>query len=183
MAAEKKPLEAACYPRNFKSHALRRSWGEAWILRPALRLRLTALLIGIPGAVIFLLSLLALLQGHWGALIMLVFGGAFLWAGFWQNGPTFRFRVAEAELRWGYPLLRQRRSLAGLKSVQLIDGGSHEPDQVKYRTYQLNLVLGDGATDRINVLNHSDYDAALGTGQELAELLKVPLAALKPSPR
>ena len=179
MAAKPVPLEAACYPRNFKSHALRKTWGGGFILRPALRLRITTLLVGIPGAVIFLLSLLALLQGLWGALLGVLFGGAFLWAGFWQNGPVFLFQVAEAELRSGYPLLRTRRSLAGLKSIQLIDGGSHRQGRSEFRTHQVNLAFGQD-TDRINVLNHSDYDAALGTGQQLAELLKVPLAARRP---
>jgi hypothetical protein len=39
------------------------------------------------------------------------------------------------------------------------------------------LVFGERAEQRINVLNQSDYDAALGTGRQLADLLKVPLAA------
>jgi len=177
MAAEPVAPEAACYPRNFKSHALRQTWRGVWVLRPALRLRITAWLVGLPGAVILLLSLLTLLQGLWGAVVVMLFGAAFLWAGFWQNGPIFQFRLAEAELRSGYPLFRRRRSLAGLKSIQLIDGGSHRQGRSEFRTYQVNLVFGERAEQRINVLNHSDYDAALGTGRQLADLLKVPLAA------
>jgi hypothetical protein len=64
-----------------------------------------------------------------------------------------------------------------LEAIQRIDSGSHQARHSEYRTYQLTLLFRDAAEPRINVLDHSDRDAALATGRQLADLLEVPLAA------
>ena len=48
-------------------------------------------------------------------------------------------------------------------------------DETEFRTCQLDLVFHGAAERRINLLNHSDHDAALAVGRQLADLLGVPI--------
>jgi hypothetical protein len=78
------------------------------------------------------------------------------------------------------PVAVQRRPLAGVLAVQLIEGGWHSVRNDKgvtttYFTYQLNLVLDDARRPRLNLTNHSHWESTWQMGQELADFLQVPL--------
>jgi hypothetical protein len=72
------------------------------------------------------------------------------------------------------------RPLSDVLAVQLVQGSWHSPTGKQgvrpyYLTYQLNLVLADDSKPRVNLTNHSDWDATLETGSRIAEFLGVPL--------
>lgn len=166
-----KPLETTEYPRPFPSPVLRRVRPGLYLLRPALRLRIVALLALLPGSVILLLAAL-LVVDHPAAILFVLIGAVFVWAGLWGRGPTARFDLDSGWLFTGYPWRRVRTALSSVAALELIPGGRHRNGRADpFETYQLNLVLR--GAPRLNLTNHADRAASEAAGRELAKALGV----------
>ena len=66
--------------------------------------------------------------------------------------------------------------LRNVLAVQLIDGGWHHGKKRRYYTYELNLVLNDPQTPRLNVSCHPDQAWTRDAGRRIAAFLQVPLS-------
>ena len=80
----------ADHPRAFRSHTLVQERPGIYVFKPILRLRLVPLLALVPGLAIFVLASLVALERP-GALLFVVIGAVFVWAGLWARGPALRF--------------------------------------------------------------------------------------------
>lgn len=82
----------------------------------------------------------------------------------------------EAGTLWMRPGLRARTvPLSEVRAIQVVFGGSHRTSDSAFASYQLNLVLGGGRPERVNVSNQPDLDWAVDAGMQLAAFLGVPL--------
>lgn len=176
------PLEKPESPRNFRSHVLTQVRPGVYLLKPALRLRVVALLALLPGAVILLLATLLVVE-HPAAVLFMIVGAVFVWAGLWARGPTARFDLRSGWLATGYPWRRTRMALSSVAAIELIPGGRHVlKTGTAFETFQLNVVFRAGAPRR-SLTNHSDHDASVATGRELAAALGVAFQTRKPRGR
>ena len=90
--------------------------------------------------------------------------------------PGFDFDLGRRHVRYRIRLTRRRRTLDAILAVQVLPGVVYRSDEgLDYRQYQLNLVLDDAGTPRLNVSNHADLARTREIGRQLAELLNVPL--------
>jgi hypothetical protein len=143
-----------------------------YLLKPALRLRVVALLALFPGAVILLFATLLALE-HPAAVLFMMVGATFIWAGLWARGPTARFDLGSGWLTTGYPFRRTRTAVSSVAAIELVPGGRHHVGRADpFDSFQVNLVLRPGAS-RLNLTNHADHDAGVATGRELATAMGV----------
>jgi hypothetical protein len=114
-------------------------------------------------------------------------GGSRRWVRF--DRRTDLMTITRRQFRLSRPCQTvQSRPLAQIVCVQLLHGGLHAtheeigepgtPGSVyfkQYRSYQLNLVLDDGAEPRINLACHSDCKWMREAGEHLAAFLEIPV--------
>lgn len=162
----------ADHPRAFRSHTLVQERPGIYVFKPILRLRLVPLLALVPGLVIFVLASLVALERP-GALLFVVIGAVFVWAGLWARGPALRFDLNAGQFVRGYVWRRVTTPLSAVAAVELVPAGRYVPeDSDPYETFQLNAVLAGGAP-RVNLTNHADREASAADGRALAAALGV----------
>ena len=158
------------------SHALRRPDDRLLTLTP---ISFVPLVGGLFGLVILLVGGgIYLTSGHPGGLFVGGIGAVFALAFLLIVLTARRFefdrergliRVRRLGLRRCYPLERVR-------AIQLVPGGWHgSGTRPKFFTYQLNVVFDDADRPRMNLTNHSNWEATWRAGSALAEFLGVPL--------
>jgi len=120
-------------------------------------------------------------QGSWLDGITLALGGLFVVLGLALPFVTerFEFNKDTGQFRCQKFLLSKSRPLADIVLVQLIDGGLHTMQSqnghpVKFRSYELNLVLAGEPTIRLNLTNHSNLESTRQVAVRLVEFLNVP---------
>jgi hypothetical protein len=89
------------------------------------------------------------------------------------GGRRVRFDTSTGRMTWGPIWSRQSRALSAIAAVQLL-----KRDQVNL--YQMNVVLDDENTPRIQVANAEDQAWAQNAGEQLAYFLGVPLVDQTP---
>jgi excisionase family DNA binding protein len=110
-------------------------------------------------------------------LVLLAFF-SLLWLLLWRfdmlfGGRRVRFDTSAGRMTWGPIWSRQNRALSAIVAVQLL-----KRDQVNL--YQMNVVLDDENTPRIQVANAQDQAWAQNAGEQLAYFLGVPLVDQTP---
>lgn len=118
--------------------------------------------------------------------LFLLWGGTVGLMGVWLLGPRHRFDAADGRLTIRHFWRTRRRPLRDIVAVQMIDAGwfgtrynegLDGDDQVKFRSYQLNLVLDDPNEPRMFVTYNSDFTDMARKAKVLADFLGVPLLA------
>jgi hypothetical protein len=118
----------------------------------------------------------------WGFGILL---GSLLWIGglsFLLASSAFHFDQTTGELTHGSRWSRRRRRLASILAVQLLRTQAGRPDprhgSLHRPLYELNLVLDDPTTPRLNLSCHGDLPWTADAAKKLADLLGVPILDL-----
>jgi excisionase family DNA binding protein len=111
-------------------------------------------------------------------LLVLLACFSLLWLLLWRfdilfGGRRVRFDTSTGRITWGPIWSRQSRALSAIVAVQLLK-------RFQVDLYQLNLVLDDGETPRIQVANVQDQVWAQDAGQQLADFLGVQLVDQTP---
>jgi hypothetical protein len=101
-----------------------------------------------------------------------------LWLLLWRfdilfGGRRVRFDTSAGRMTWGPIWSRQSRALSAIVAVQLLKN-------YQVNLYQMNLVLDDGNTPRIQVANAEDQAWAQDVGEQMAGFLGVPLVDQTP---
>ena len=75
----------------------------------------------------------------------------------------------------GEPPMGSKTELSSVHALQIISEYvvSTDPTTASFSSYELNLVLENG--DRINVVDHGDYERLRRDGRTLSEVLEIPL--------
>ncbi|HEY1375506.1 MAG TPA: hypothetical protein VGF55_01870 [Gemmataceae bacterium] len=106
--------------------------------------------------------------------------------GVWLFGPRYRFDTSAGLLTIRHCARTRRQPLAPILAVQVIDAGwfgtgpragPREATPVRYRSYQLNLVLDDPGEPRLFVAYDCDLTDMARKAAILADFLGVPLLA------
>jgi hypothetical protein len=105
--------------------------------------------------------------------------------GVWLFGPRYRFDALDGRLTVRHFWRKRRRPLRDIVAVQMIDAGwfgtkyneGLDERPVKFRSYQLNLVLDDAQEPRMFVAYNSDFTDMARKAKILADFLGVPLLA------
>lgn len=171
-----------CPESNFRDKALVQPGDECLLICPSVGFRLFALAFASLGGA--LLGLCAyLLMGHPAKFVYWtpgVFGALLLPTGlllllsrrsFWFDREQGQLRIRRLGFAW-------KRPLSDVAAIQLVEGGWHASSgkngiKSAYFTYQLNLILDDPETPRLNLSNHSDWEWSWRTGRQLADFLEV----------
>ena len=109
---------------------------------------------------------------------VLLAGFSLFWLLLWRfdilfGGRRVCFDTSAGRMTWGAIWSQQSRDLSAIVAVQLV-----KRDQV--RLYQMNVVLDDENTPRIQVANAEDQAWAQNAGEQLAYFLGVPLVDQTP---
>ncbi len=84
---------------------------------------------------------------------------------------SFTFDSNAREVRYRLMFARRRRPLDAVVAVQLLPGVVYSDDEAgDHQQYQLNLVLDDAETPRLNVSNHPDLAWTRASGRKLSIL-------------
>jgi hypothetical protein len=102
-----------------------------------------------------------------------------LWLLLWRfdilfGGRRVRFDTSTGQMTWGPIWSRQSHALSAIIAVQLLK-------RYQVNLYQMNLVLDDGNTPRLQVANAEDQAWAQHAGEQLAYFLGVPLVDQTPN--
>jgi hypothetical protein len=170
------------------------SWPDdnTLVIKYHLGVRVVAWVLCILGWPILLVGLLALVEqlmhpeaaGFVGVGLLLLWGGVVGLMGVWLFGPRYRFDRSDGRLTVRHFCRTRRQPLARIKAVQMIDAGwfgttesGADSTAVKFRSYQLNLVLDDPDEPRMFVAYNSDFTDMARKAKVLADFLAVPLVA------
>ena len=117
--------------------------------------------------------------------LLLLWGGSVALMGVWLFGPRYRFDALDGRLTVRHFWRKRRRPLRDIVGVQMVDAGwfgtkyneGLDKRPVKFRSYQLNLVLDDAEEPRMFVAYNSDFTDMARKAKMLADFLGVPLSA------
>lgn len=146
-------------------------------------------LLGWPVLLVALLGLIAQVMkpegaGFIGVGLLLLWGGTFTLMGVWLFGPRYRFDAADDTLTVRHFWRTRRRRLSQIIAVQVVDAGwfgnqasDFDRTDVRFRSYQLNVVLDAPDEPRLFVAYNSDLTDMARKARLLADFLTVPLLA------
>ena len=193
IVAEESPLRTT-FIRSHSRFVL--SWPDdnALVIKYHRGVRVVAWVLCILGWPVLLLGLLGLIAqlmkpeagGFLAVGLLLLWGGVVGLMGVWLLGPRYRFDASDGWLTIRHFWRTRRRQLAQIVAVQMIDAGWFgtkfnegvaDNTRVRFRSYQLNLVLDDPGEPRLFVAYNSDFTDMARKAKILADFLDVPLVA------
>ena len=179
---------AASGGTNFRTRCLKAISSDCLAFKPSLGAMLFALIFGLIGGALFLFMLVVLiLSGKPSAEILLpmLFGVLFAGGGglIWRHmTKPIVFDRARGSFWVGHGASEQNLPLQQIHALQMVSefctsrSSSFDDDHSRsssYYSYELNLILPNG--QRINVIDHGNYNALREDAETLASFLKRPL--------
>lgn len=126
-----------------------------------------------------LMASVASVRAHPVAILLVIYGGAFLAAGVWLLGNTFTFDRARRVVLVRRTVRRREVPFELIVGLEVSDAGefdSGSDSSETWRSGQLEIVLAGGAP-RVLVARQHDHDDLTRKAGVLAELVGVPLTA------
>jgi hypothetical protein len=167
---------------NYRTHVFRELSSDEAVFRPTLRAYLVAgLVLAVALAILgFMLPSAILSRSILGAAISFVVGGVFLLFGWMLIPPRIRIVVNRSartiritRVRQGSDASDETFSLRDIVAVQICS--RRESGSSRYMACEMNLVLKNPDTRRINLLCHSNRRALYADAQRLVDFLGKPL--------